>query len=204
MKNEILAYNSTWVNHSGYSYAHNMGSNLAASIYGGSLMISLDKIPDKLNDLSNDELNALAAKWCEGKEVRWWGREYRILIAGSDLLFKIVPSYTTNGDDAMRLQEKYKLWINYRKATKEWTAFTNVFKPHSNKNLLRAIAEAALAAALMEENMNTIECDRCKQKITGAYYEYAEYFVSSARNVLKGKRHLCLVCEPEFHKWLEN
>lgn len=55
--------------------------------------------------------------------------------------------------------------------------------------------------------MNTITCDKCKERIKdhAGYHEYAEYVVSNVRvdDVFKRKRHLCLVCELEFRKWLE-
>lgn len=53
--------------------------------------------------------------------------------------------------------------------------------------------------------MNTIECDKCGQKITGDHRKYNEWVVQASRenNIPERTLHLCLVCVDPFNRWLK-
>lgn len=122
----------------------------------------------KLNDLNNDEINALAAKWCEGRRIRHRGSGANQFYQGYTELYiskipywgeKIIPSYTTDMRDAGRLLVKYQiqirwldneyLFVNLDTNSAKATHIDPGISPEDLERITcRAITEAALAKAM--------------------------------------------------------
>lgn len=68
--------------------------------------------------LSDADLDALAAEWCEGLEVKYSSEwETKFWYIGTPSEWHKPPAYTTDPREAMRLQVKYRLGIQWLRDT---------------------------------------------------------------------------------------
>lgn len=104
-------------------------------------------------DLSNPELDALAAKYCEGYIQSWDNHRPSWLPPGKSGTGGACPKYTSDSREAMRLLVKYRLGVHqpvddYGIQSEKWWAYTHGGQVSVHISPRRAITEAALTAAL--------------------------------------------------------
>lgn len=108
-----------------------------------------------LPDLSDPELNALAAKWCEGWD--YWpdfeDKRWASPVRGGDAGWhERPPSYTSDWRDAGRLLVKYEVDIDWENGQARSPVERGVFFDNQGGDdaVRRAITKAALAKALRD------------------------------------------------------
>ena len=107
--------------------------------------------------LSDDDLCACVANWCEGYIQSWDNGRPSWLAPGKHGTGGRCPSYPTDGNAAFRLVEKYGIGVHRPDDDQgrpvlngSWGSVKHGFSQYINTNPRRAIAECALAVALRE------------------------------------------------------
>lgn len=120
---------------------------------------SLPEIKAMVPGLSDGELDALCAEYCDGRELKHYHGRLFVWDYLYDSGFDYPKAYTTDGREAMRLLAKYEIQVG--PVFPNFDAFSDDVHSECVSNPCRAIAEAALVAEL-QKRINLEEAKDCE------------------------------------------